>query len=546
MVKRFPLILLLFMTLSYAQDVGTMPKTEPPIFLLKGATIVVGTGQVLSGASVLVNDGLIQAVGENVAVPEGAWELDVQGMYIYPGLIDTLTSNGLKKAPTAAQGSAPQRARPGRSAPAAQSDEGPGYFAHVSAADQLADDDKKLASWREAGVLTLNVAPDQGIFRGTTAVVNLNGEEDDRMIVRQKVAMPMSFRGLGYRNYPGSLMGVIAHIRQTLLDANHYHDAWNAYEVADRGLKRPETDRTLESLQPVIDGTVPLVFPAKEDREIRRALALCEESGTKCVIAGGFDIAAVADELKARGVPVLVSLNYPQKSKDGHPEADESLETLRRRADAPKAAGLLQKAGVQFAFYSDGASAGDFLKNLRRAVENGLSEESALRAATLSAAEILGVDDRLGTVEIGKIANLVVSDNPILSDGAQIRHVFVDGYHFEVPVKPAAKNGDSAQESQIGGTWEVTITTPEQDRSVTFNLTQDGSSVSGSVTTEMGTLDVYDGSMSGAGFSFKVELTMGMGPIEITFSGTVSGDTLAGTASVGDMGEAPMEGKRVP
>lgn len=546
MVKRFPLILLLFMTLSYAQDVGTMPKTEPPIFLLKGATVVVGTGQVLSGASVLVNDGLIQAVGENVAVPDGAWELDVSGMYIYPGLIDTLTSNGLKKAQAAPQGPTPQRGRPGRSAPAAQSDEGPGYFAHVSAADQLDDDDKKLSGWREAGVLTLNVAPDQGIFRGTTAVVNLNGEEGDQMIVRQDVAMPMSFQGLGYRTYPGSLMGVIAHIRQTLLDASHYKDAWDVYRSADRGLKRPETDRTLESLQPVIDGTVPMVFPAKEDREIRRALALCEESNTECVIAGGFDIATVADELKEKGVPVLVSLNFPKKSKDGHPEADESLETLRRRADAPKAAAVLQKAGVQFGFYSDGASAGDFLKNLRKAVESGLSEEAAIRAATLSAAEILGVDSSLGTVEVGKIANLIVADNRILSDGAQIKRVFVDGYHFEVPAKPVAKKGDSGEEAQIGGTWEVTITTPEQDRSVTFNLTQDGSNVSGSVSTEMGTLDVYDGTISGDGFSFKVELTMGMGPMEITFSGTVSGDTLEGTASVGDMGEAPMEGKRVP
>ena len=113
-------------------------------------------------------------------------------------------------------------------------------------------------------------------------------------------------------------------------------------------------------------------------------------------------------------------------------------------------------------------------------------------------------------------------------------------------VKPAARKDESGETVQLGGTWEVTVTTPDQDRTLTFNLTQDGSSLSGTVSTEMGELDVYEGSVSGNGFSFKIELSMGTGPMEITFSGTVSGDTLEGTASVGEMGEAPMEGHRVP
>lgn len=547
MARKLPIVALLtFCALSAlpGQEVGSVPPAVPPYYALTGATVMVGDGNVLNNATVVINDGLIEAVGTGLPAPAGAWEIDASGLFVYPGLIDALSHEGLKRRSGASQPSQPGGRGPQSNT---ENEEGPGYFAHLSAADQLDSDDKKLTSWREAGVLSLNVAPNEGIFRGRAALVNLNGKDPDNMIVRADTLMNMAFQSLGFRTYPGSLMGVIAHIRQTLSDAAHYSLAWAEYQKDMRGMKRPQTDRTLQALQPVLDATLPLAFPAKTQREIERALKLCAEVKARCIVAGGFEAPAVADQLKEAGAAVLVSLDYPEKPRDPHPEFDEALSTLRYRAQAPQAAARLHEAGVRFAFFSDGANSSDFWKNLRKAVEKGLPKDAALRAATLSAAEILGVADQLGTLEKGKIANVVVADKDPFDDKAAIRHIFVDGIHFEIPAKKEGKKGDAdAPLAKAAGTWDATITPSGQTVSMTFTLVQDGETLEGTVTNDEGTLQIYDGSVSGDTVSFKFEVNFGATPTEVTVSGTVAGDSMSGTASVAGMGAVPMEATRIP
>lgn len=523
-----------------AEDVGTIPSAIPPLYAMKGATVVVGDGNTVSNATVVIRDGLIESVAPGGEVPPGAWELDAAGLYVYPGVIDALTSTGLIKS-AAPQGDAQRRGRQ-----AEEPEEGPGYQAHRSAADSVDSDDKKLESWRQAGILTLNVAHDDGVFRGRTAVVNLNGREADQMIVATDTAMNMAFETQGFRNFPGSLMGVIAHIRQTLHDAEHYRIAWTEYRKNKRGMKRPETDRTLEALQPVLRGELPLVFPAQRAREIRRSLRLCAEVDAGCIVAGGFEAGQVADELKDHDAAVLLSLNYPKKPRDPHPEDQESVSNLRYRLEAPGTAARLAEAGVRFAFYSDGASARDFWPNLRKAVERGLSRDAAVRAATLSAAEILGVQDQLGSVEAGKIANLIVADGDLLDEDSQIKHVFVDGRHYEAPSKPKPTKGKEEETAKLGGRWDLTVQAPGQSYRMTLDAAQEGQTVTGTVSTDQGSLEIYDGSVTGDTFSLKFQVDFGMGPQEVTLSGTISGDSLTGSASVAGMGAAPLEGRRVP
>ena len=352
-------------------------------------------------------------------------------MFVYPGLIDTLTGQGLKR-------ESPKREQDSGSAAGnrkrAVSEEGPGYFAHVAAADLL-DPKAKLEDWKKAGVLTLHAAPDKGIFQGQTVVVNPGAGEPDQWIVRHPVAHSVAMEPLGFRSFPGSLMGVIAHLRQTLLDARHYREVWLDYSAQPRGIQRPPTDRTLAALQPVVEGLLPLLFRAHREREIRRALTLTLEADAGCIVAGGFEADAVAGQLKQRGIPVLLSVNYPKKPRDPHPEKEEALSSIRYRVEAPAAAAKLAQAGVRFAFCSDGAGHGDFVPGIRKAVERGLSPEAALRAATLTAAEILGVDRQLGSLESGKIANVIVSEGDLFDPESRLRHVFVDGIHTEVPLE---------------------------------------------------------------------------------------------------------------
>lgn len=407
-----------------------MPSTVPPVFALRGATVFTGDGAVIQNATVIINDGLIEAVGTDVRVPTGAWEIDLRGKSIYPGLFDCLTSVGLKK----------QAGRTGTVPGQEGETTGPppvpdgGMLAHIRAADLLDPESKDLEAWRNAGILTFQLAADQGIFMGQTAVINLNGRGRTLMTVEPAAAARVSFRTLGFSSYPGSLMGTIAVLRQTLLDARQYAEVTRIYENHPQGLKRPGSDRALEALRPVIEGKAPLLFTAQTEREIRRSLLLAAEHQARCIIAGGLEADRVADKLKETRTPVLLSLNFPQKEKEANPEAEESLETLLRRHHAPFTAARLHAAGVRFAFCSDGVKTpADYVRNLRLAVKRGLPKEAALRAVTLSAAEILGVDRQLGSIQTGKIANLIVTDLDLFDDKSRVISVFVDGEIFQPP-----------------------------------------------------------------------------------------------------------------
>lgn len=452
MFKKLMFFALLFLFPLRGQDVGTVPKTNPPVFALQGATVVVGNGEVLSNATVIIRDGLIEAVGTDVGIPTMAWRMDLASMYVYPGLIDALSEVPLKS--TQSRQANGRRTRDGQDQ---ENSEGPGLYPHIRAADRLQSGMERLSPWRNAGVLTVNAAPNQGIFMGQTAAVNLNGQDPDRMVVRSPIAMRVSFQNPD-RGYPRSLMGVIAHIKQTLLDAQRYSRAWRIYDGHPSGLKRPETDRALEALRLVVEEGMPMIFPAKEAREVRRVFGILDMVPAKGIIAGGFEAHRLADELKDRSIPVLLSLNFPRKKQDVHPETEESLRELRDRSQAPRSAIRLQEAGVRFAFYSDGMKAGgEYLNNLRRVVREGLSSEAAIRSATLTAAQILGIDRQLGTVESGKIANLVVSDGELFNEDTKIRFVLVDGEKYDVQTSGEVGVADEEKDQSEG-------TLPRQQR----------------------------------------------------------------------------------
>lgn len=402
---------------------------QPPALALIGATVAVGDDRVLPGATILVRDGLIAEVGANVAVPVDAVRVDLTGQFVYPGLIDTLSEQGYQQDPDAETD--PEKKLP--------------QYAWVAAADRLTQQGASLASWREAGVLAINVAPNEGIFRGRTAVVFTGDGLLAGQVVRAPVFMQTSLRGLGYRNrrlgmpepggvYPTRLIGVLPYVRQTLLDAQRYDLLHRAYEAAPSGMSAPASDRGLEALVPIVRGTLPVALEANEEREFTRLLGLIAELNLNAVFVGGYEAPLVADALVARKIPVLVSLDFPGPDSDVPPDFAVPSRVLAQRAHAPAAAGELARAGVRIAFASDGLKDGrQFLGNLRLAVRRGLPKQAALRAATLEAARLLGVERQLGTLEPGKIANLVVADADLFSDAARVRFVMVQGRRYDVP-----------------------------------------------------------------------------------------------------------------
>jgi imidazolonepropionase-like amidohydrolase len=439
--------------------VASEEPNEPPYFAIRNARIVTGTGRVIDGGTVVLSEGLISAIGRGATIPPEAWVIDGDGLTAYPGLIDSLGNLGLgdEKPARERRGDGRRAARPampdaGEQRRSQGPEDRPATTPWRNAADELTSEDKRVEKWRNAGFTSAVSAPAKGILPGQAAFINLAGERPREWVVQAPVALKINLeQQQRLQGYPTSLMGVFAYLRQVFSDAGHYAQAWETYRRNPKGRSRPTYDRALEPLVEARAERWPTLIPATWAKEIHRALALGEELGAKTVVYGAHQGYESADQLAKAKVPVLVSLEWPEKSKDQDPDAEEPLRVLRFRDRAPSTPAALQKAGVPFAFYSDGLSSPkDMLDNARLAVDAGLSKDAALRAFTLSAAEIYGVDDRLGTLEEGKIANVVVTDGDLFEEGTKVKMIFVDGKKYEIRER---EKSDEEAEAPAGG-WK--------------------------------------------------------------------------------------------
>jgi imidazolonepropionase-like amidohydrolase len=516
---------------------GDWPS-PPPFYAIHGARIVPVSGPVIEEGTVVLANGVITAVGATATIPPEAWVIEGKGLTVYPGLIDTLTNLGLPQPqqPGAAPASLEQALQQAARQPIAMGPEDrPGTTSWESAADQLKTDDKRLENWRKQGFTTVVTAPDRGMIPGQAAVINTAGNRPGEMVVRTPAALRLTLRPSGgFWSFPGSLMGVLAYLKQVFADAEQNSKAWAMYATNPKGLERPAYDRALAPLSDAVNQKWPVLIPATWSKEILRGMQLGEDLKVNTVIYGAHQGYAVADALAAKKVPVLVSLKWPEKEQGGDPDAEEPLRVLRFRDRAPSTPAALHKAGVRFAFYSDGiANPADLLKKVKKAIDAGLPADAALRALTLSAAEIFGVADRVGSIEPGKAANLVVADGDLFADKTKIKMVFVDGRKYEVrePGRPEEKPS-----VDLTGTWKLSVNAPQgpQESTAELKMAEDGT-LSGSVTGQRGTASITSGWVSGNKFSFTVSIAAGPRTFEATYTGTVEGNKMTGSVGMGPM-----------
>jgi hypothetical protein len=330
-----------------------------------------------------------------------------------------------------------------------------------------------------------------------------------------------------------------------LFDAQRYREALQIYERAPRGTRRPDTDKSLAALIPVLEGRLPVVIYADREREILRALELSEEFKLKSMIAGGREAWKVSDRLRLRDVPVLLSLNLPRRTTAAMTEADpEPMRILRERVEAPQTAAKLANAKVRFAFQSGAmTNISDLLVNARRAVENGLGRDDAVRALTLWPAEIFGVSNQLGTIETGKIANLTVVRGDLFERGSQITNVFIDGRPIDR--RPPSESPDGRV--NIAGTWTFIIDLGRGDVAATLTLQQEGEQLRGSMQGSLGSAEIGAGSVSTGGeVRFTVPVTFEGQTREATFNGSVIENELRGTINIEGRSPGSFTATRTP
>ncbi|MGA8808606.1 MAG: amidohydrolase family protein [Thermoanaerobaculia bacterium] len=527
----FSVFPLLFLAASAFAD-------APGVYAITGGTIHPVSGPEITNGAVIIRDGLIESVGSAQAIPPDATIIDVKGGHIYPGLIDAQTSLGFPS------GTAPRRRGPaaaGARAPEVLPETGPSFLAFREA--KLSDDD--LDAKRATGVTTIVTAPAFGIFNGQSVALNLGGGTMESRVIRNPVSQQISFNPRPAWTYPDSLMGVISYIRQTFMDAQQYSAARAIYDKNPAGYKRPDDSSSLEALGGVLRRDVPVVFVADSELMIRRAEAIAKEFNVRMIVAGARQGYKMGDELKSLGAPVLVWTKWSTAPTTKEDREEQPLRVIRDRQLQPTTPAVLAKSGVLFALVSGTGKAGDYFPGIRKAIENGLSADDALRATTINPAKIIGIDRQLGSIEKGKIANIVVTDKPIFDKESKVKRIFVDGREAKVPTEDEKKKSAASTSTGTGvdGTWSFVVKATSGDVNISATLKVENGQISGTYSGDHGSGDVGNGTFDGTTVQFSIAAGGKDEAGDWVFHGTLHGANMDGTVST-TLGTFPFTGSK--
>jgi imidazolonepropionase-like amidohydrolase len=403
--------LAIFLTLVSLRAAG------PDTILLRGATVHPVSGPDISDGSVLVRDGKIAEVGARIAVPKGARVIELKGLHIYPGMIDSATEIGLSEIGAVREMSD-------------ISDLGL-FKPQLRAATAVNPASEHIPVTRANGITSVITSPGGGIIAGQSVLMHLNGWTIEDMAVRAPAAMRLEFPRIqtpnrfgGAPEAPGRASAYTdakKRYEQQLRELNDFMESARRYRQAKAAAGPDfETDLKLEAMLPVLDGKLPMLIRAEKEKTIKEAIAFADKQKVRMILERGAEAWKVAAELKAHNIPVVLppTLRLPEEEDDGY--------------DKPfSIPGELSKAGVKFAFATFGPGSEDNPRNLpfqaAAAVGFGLPYEEALKAVTLYAAQIWGVGDELGSIEKGKWADLIVTDGDPLETRTQIKQMFIKG-----------------------------------------------------------------------------------------------------------------------
>ena len=414
--KRMAVLLMLVALLVALMPFGSV-EAQNGVYAIRNAKIVTVTGATIERGTVVIRDGKIAAVGDNVSVPANAKVIDARGMSVYPGLIDSGTTIGLTEI--------------GSIRETQDITELGDFNPHMKAIVAIHMHSEIIPVTRANGTTTVLTSPRGRLVSGQAALINLGGWTWKEMALKASAAMAMEYPSVGGRGRGGfggfnpqggqdqgrRQQERLESLRKKLEDAQAYAKAMDA-RAKDKSLPARDTDLVLEALVPVVKGEMPVIMSVDRAADIKGAVELAEKYKLKLIIRGANEALEVASLLKEKNVPVIIgpSTDLP-RSEDA--DYDETYSF----------AGKLHKAGVKFAFQSnDAAYARSLPYEAGTTAAFGLPKEEALKAVTIYPAQIFGVDNLVGSIEVGKIANLIVTDGDPLEFKSHVKHMFINGH----------------------------------------------------------------------------------------------------------------------
>jgi imidazolonepropionase-like amidohydrolase len=404
-MKPFSILTLFHAAAVAALIAAVSMNATAQTYAIRNARIVTVSGATIPSGNIIIQDGKISAVGPNIPIPKGATVVDGKGLTAYPGMIDPDTNIGLTE--VGSVGATQDTAEMGDFNP------------HIKASAATNALSEHVDITRENGVTTVMTSPRGGLFAGQSAILNLDGWVTKDMLVKDSAAMVINFprevrvppnaSEQQRKNADEQWKTRIELIRKTLRDAQGFAKLVDAKAATEPNLM-------LAALAPVVKGQTPVVFNVNSAGEIQAAIELAEEFKLKPILNGCTEAWKVADFLKQKNVPVLLAgtLDIPA---DGEPY-DVNFSTPA----------ILSKAGVKFALTSGGASSvRDLPWHAGTAAAYGLSKEEALKAVTIYPAQILNIADQVGTIQEGKVGNIMLVDGDPLELRTHVKHLFVNG-----------------------------------------------------------------------------------------------------------------------
>lgn len=475
-------------------------------YVFRNATLVVSPVKVLTNATLVIFKGRIVAAGSGVPVPPGSVEKDLKGKYVYPSFIEPLSSAGiLDKKEKNRRGN--EQAESSAPTPAYWN---PAIRPEADALSAFSPDAKKAEEMRAAGFGLALTLPDDGIVRGTGAVIALGDELPRKLVIRDKAALGFSFdKGSSGVDYPSSLMGSIALLRQAYLDMTYYQKD-----------QRAEFNQSLEAWKNY--RSMPQVFTVKDYRSALRADRIGDEFGVSYIIRGGGDEYKRPEEIKASGCTFILPLDFPKAYDVSNPydAININIDDLKHWELAPANAGILENNGVPFALTSGGLkSMKDFRQNLMKAISAGLSREYALKALTTIPAGLYGISADAGTLEAGKLANFFICSRDYFDKESQVLEHWIQGKPYVVKDLPL---------KSINGVYSLTLDTLKG-----YTLQVSGDELKPEWILNRDTLKIKtEVSRNGQQYTFRLEPVKGKGTYRL--NGMFTGDSLRGEGSSPD------------
>ncbi len=576
---------LLICTVGISQDV---PQVTNKIYL-KNVTLHSQPGQEAILGSILIEDGIIAAVGNNVFIPFDAKIIEGDSMHAYAGFIAPLSYIGLEKPKESNE--APKVKRSGY-----PPNDVAGITPERSVANAYKKDEKTIANFRKEGFTIAHSVPYGGMMPGKGSVISLNGKDYHEAVLSKDQSMFATWK-TARRVFPATLIGIMSKWRELYRNAELSHHHAQAYKSNPQNKKRPSPDAATSALFAVLEKKMPVFFVAEKHRDVARTLQLQKELNFDLVISEARDIDRILDRTKKSNARVLLSLDLPKAEKEDkkkgkeekketevkeaepaeqtaqaetneappetskaepekkmEKEEDEKSKQLKERKKAAIAryvgqAKTLRSSDVPVSFSYLETKAKDVHTNLRRMVKDGLSEDDALAALTTEAADVLNISETAGTLESGKIGNVVLSTKSIFDDEAKIKYVVIDGQIHEYEIKEKKKkSGEEGEEPvDISGSWSYTIEVPGMTSSGTMTFTKNGDSYDVELTNSQmpdETVSVSDIDMNGNVASFSYSPPVGGMNITLDNELTFDGDTFEGTVDVGDFGSFEITGQK--